>query len=257
VTATAPAAPARTGPRQPELAHAVARRLAAGEYARFVAQLRELAPGDWARPTACPAWDVHAMACHVLGMAEFAASPLEQARQFRAAKRADGLFLDALTALQVSKHIHRSPADIVERLATVSPRAARARARTPWLIRQLRMSDQPVDDTGVNTEDWALGYLTEVILTRDTWMHRTDIAGAAGRPLTLTTGHDGALVADVAEEWAQRHGQPCDLTLGGLAGGRWRWGTGGPAYDLDAVEFCRMVSGRGPGDGLLATRVPF
>jgi hypothetical protein len=38
------------------------------------------------------------MACHVLGMAELAASPVEQARQFRAAKRAPGLFLDALTA---------------------------------------------------------------------------------------------------------------------------------------------------------------
>ena len=65
------------------------------------------------------------------------------------------------------------------------------------------------------------------------------------------------LVADVAAEWAQRHGQPCILILTGPAGGRWAWGTGGPSYELDAVEFCRLVSGRGSGDGLLATPVPF
>jgi uncharacterized protein (TIGR03083 family) len=167
-------------PRRSALDHATAKRLAAAEYDRFTVQLRELAPGDWARPTACPAWDIHAMACHVLGMAELAASPVEQARQFRAAKRAQGLFLDALTALQVDKHRHRPPAEILARLAAVTPQAARNRGRTPWLIRQVRMRDQPVDSAGTQTEEWTVGYLTDVILTRDTWMHRTDIADAAG-----------------------------------------------------------------------------
>lgn len=257
MTATAAAARLRTGPRRPTLDHATARRLAAAEYDRFIAQLRQLAPDDWARPTACPAWDIHAMACHVLGMAELAASPREQARQFRAAKHTKGLFLDALTALQVAKHRHRPPAEILARLAAVTPRAAKNRGRTPWLIRQVRMSDQPVDNTGTQTEAWTVGYLTDVILTRDTWMHRSDIAAAAGRALMLTAGHDGILVADVAAEWAQRHGQPCTLTLTGPAGGCRAWGTGGPVYELDAVEFCRIVSGRGSGDGLLAIRVPF
>jgi uncharacterized protein (TIGR03083 family) len=247
----------RGGPRRPALEHAVARRLAAHEYDQFTSQLQELAPGDWGRPTACPAWDIHAMACHVLGMAEFAASPVEQLRQLRAAKRSEGLFLDALTALQVDKHRHQPPAEIVGRLAAVGPRAAKNRARTPWLIRQVRMSGQPVEETGTETEDWTLGYLTEVILTRDTWMHRTDIAAAAGRPLTLTSGHDGVLVGDIAAEWAQRHGQPCTLVLTGPAGGSWTWGAQGPSLELDAVEFCRIASGRAPGDGLLATRVPF
>jgi uncharacterized protein (TIGR03083 family) len=247
----------RQRPRRPNLDHASAKRLAAGEYDRFVAQLRDLAPEGWARPTVCPAWDIHQMACHVLGMAELAASPVEQARQLRAAKRAGGLLIDALTALQVDKHRHRPPAEILSRLASVTPRAATMRGRTPWPIRQVRMSGQPVDSTGTQTEDWTVGYLTEVILTRDTWMHRADIAAAAGRTLTLTPGHDGILVADVAAEWAQRHSQPCTLTLSGPAGGYHAWGTGGPSYELDAVEFCRIVSGRGSGEGLLATRVPF
>src|SRR5690242_17016648 len=114
----------RTPSRRPALDHTSAKCLAAEEYRRFTGQLRELAPDDWTRPTVCPAWDIHAMACHVLGMAEFAASPAEQARQLRAAKRADGLFLDALTALQVTKHQHRLPAEIIARLAAVTPRAA-------------------------------------------------------------------------------------------------------------------------------------
>lgn len=96
----------RTLPRRPALNHASAKRLAAAEYDRSLGQLRELAPGAWAQPTACPAWDTHATACHVPGMAEPAASPAEQARQSRAAN-AKGPFRDALTALQVDKHHHR------------------------------------------------------------------------------------------------------------------------------------------------------
>ena len=257
MTAATEAMPHRSRPRRRALDHTIAEHLAAAEYDCFISQLRELGPGDWARPTACPAWDIHAIACHVLGMAEFAASPIEQARQSRAAKRAKGPFLDALTALQVDKHRHRPPAEIVARLAAVTPRAAKNRGRTPRLVRQVRISGQPVDSASTQTEDWTVGYLTDVILTRDTWMHRSDIADAADRQLTLTAGHDGTLVADVAAEWAQRHGQPCTLTLTGPAGGCWAWGTSGPSYELDAVEFCRIVSGRGSGHGLLATPVPF
>ncbi|MGH8890378.1 MAG: maleylpyruvate isomerase family mycothiol-dependent enzyme [Acidothermaceae bacterium] len=244
-------------PRRPALRRDVAMRLAATEYDRFTAQLRDLEPADWHRPTACPAWDVHAMACHVLGMAEMAASPVEQVRQMLGARKAGGLFIDALTALQMAKHVDRSPAEVVARFAAVGPKAAKGRRRTPAPIRQLRMSDQPVDETGSQTESWRLGYLVDVILTRDPWMHRFDIALATGRAMELTPEHDGALVADVAAEWAARHGRPCEVHLTGPAGGSWSFGSGGPALELDAVEFCRIVSGRGSGEGLLATRVPF
>ncbi len=236
-------------------------RLAAHEYERFVAQLRDLSPDDWSRPTACPAWDVHAMACHVLGMAEFAASVPEQLRQMRAAHKAGGLVIDALTALQVDKHITRSPAELVTRLAEVAPRAAAGRRRTPALVRRIPLADQPVEETGTQTEKWRIGYLTDVILTRDTWMHRSDIAAATGRAMTLTAEHDGVLVADVAAEWAERHGQPCTITLTGPAGATWTFNgssAGDPAaHELDAVEFCRSLAGRGSGPGLLTARVPF
>ncbi|HET7529938.1 MAG TPA: maleylpyruvate isomerase family mycothiol-dependent enzyme [Mycobacteriales bacterium] len=247
-----------TTPRRPALDRAVAMRLAATEYERFLAALRELSDEDWHRPTVNTGWDVHAMVCHTLGMTEMAASVPEQLRQMRTASKTkgDGPFIDALTALQVRKHVHRSPAELVTRFAAVGPKAARGRRRTPALIRGRRIGDQPVDDHGT-TEPWTLGYLVDVILTRDPWMHRSDLAEATGRPMTLTADHDGVLVADVAAEWAARHGRPCTLTLTGPAGGTWTFAGGGEPLELDAVEFCRILSGRPEGSGLLATRVPF
>jgi uncharacterized cupin superfamily protein len=101
-----------------------------------------------------------------------------------------------------------------------------------------------------------------VILTRDTWMHRLDLARATGRDPVHTADHDGVIVADVVAEWARRHGQPYRLELTGPAGGSWSCGTGGEEIVMDAADFCRVLSGR-PGPeggqpwGLLATQVPF
>jgi hypothetical protein len=88
-------------------------------------------------------------------------------------------------------------------------------------------------------------------------MHRADIARATGTDHVLTPDHDGVIVADVAAEWATRHGLPFTLHLTGPAGGSWASGEGGPLINTNAVEFCRLVSGRGHGGGLLATQVPF
>ena len=99
-----------------------------------------------------------------------------------------------------------------------------------------------------------------MILTRDPWLHRTDIAAATGRELELTADHDGVIVADVVAEWADRHGKDFTLTLTGPAGGQWAVGVNGPIITVDAVEFCRVLSGRsGPVglDELLSTEVPF
>lgn len=75
--------------------------------------------------------------------------------------------------------------------------------------------------------------------------------------MVLTPEHDGVLVADVVDEWAGRHNRPIDLTLTGPAGGRWRTESGADPIELDAVEFCRILSGRAPGTGLLEVQVPF
>ncbi|MDQ3897009.1 MAG: hypothetical protein M3326_07140, partial [Actinomycetota bacterium] len=104
---------------------------------------------------------------------------------------------------------------------------------------------------------WTLGYLLDVIQTRDPWMHRVDIARATDAELVLTPDHDGRLVADVVADWARLHGRPFTLVLGGPAGGAFSSGDDGERHEVDAVEFCRIVSGRGAGTGLLTQEVPF
>jgi len=75
--------------------------------------------------------------------------------------------------------------------------------------------------------------------------------------MVLTSEHDGRVVADVVADWARRHGQSFVLRLEGPAGGSFSAGQDGPEVRLDALEFCRVLSGRGAADGLLATFVPF
>jgi uncharacterized protein (TIGR03083 family) len=242
-------------PRRSTLERAALMRLAATEYDRFGTLLGALDASDWTRPTECAGWDVRAMASHVLGMAQMAASIREGRRQQKAALKRGGMFIDALTALQVDERATLTPAQVTERFLEIGPRAARARRRTPAFIRRRRMPvPQTVDG---QLETWTLGYLIDTVLTRDPWMHRIDISRAVGRPLTLTAEHDGTLVGDVVTEWAARHRTPCRLDLSGPAGGSWTFGVGGATLELDAIEFCRMLSRRVPATGLLTSEVPF
>jgi len=103
---------APTVPRPAVLDHGTAMRLAATEYDRVLAALRRLAPADWHRPTDCTEWDVHAMASHILGMAEMAASLRVMVHQQRAAARRGG-GIDALTAVQVDERRGLTPDQIV------------------------------------------------------------------------------------------------------------------------------------------------
>lgn len=225
------------------------------EVSRMTDALRSLGDDDWTRPTACEAWDVRAMAGHVLGMTETFTGLGTMFRTMRAGAKAagGGEFIDGLTAVQVESTAHLSIDELIERLAAAGPTAARWRGRRR-LLRLMPMKQDPGDGT---TETWRMGYLVDVILTRDTWMHRSDLADAVGTPMSLTADHDGRLIADVVAEWARRHGRPFTLELTGPAGGRYRQGSGGDVITVDAVEFCRILSGRGTGHGLLAQRVPF
>jgi uncharacterized protein (TIGR03083 family) len=230
--------------------------LAAGESGRMVDLLRSLDAADWTKPTDCPAWDVRDVAGHVLGMTETFSSLRQFAHDMRAggkaAKAAGGPFIDGLTGLQVATNAALTQAQLLERLADAGPRQARWRARR-HLMRHMPMKQE----IGGVTETWRMGYLVDVILTRDTWMHRIDIARATGRQLVLTPEHDGRIVADVVAEWARRHGKPFMLHLGGPAGGTYAQGEGGEEITIDAIEFCRTLAGRAIGTGLLTQQVPF
>lgn len=113
------------------------------------------------------------------------------------------------------------------------------------------------EEVGGKQETWRMGYLLDVILTRDPWMHRVDIAHATGREIELTPEHDGRIIADVVAEWARRHGESFTLTLTGPVDGEYVSGENGEQITIDAVEFCRILSGRASGTGLLNQEVPF
>jgi uncharacterized protein (TIGR03083 family) len=241
------------------LTHAEGMALFATELQRNLDLMRHLDDTAWSAQTECPDWDVRRMYLHVLGACESGASVRELVHQMLTArryqKRNGGPLEAALSATQVTERIDLTPAQLTARLETVAPVTVRKRTRMPALMRKATMAvDGPV------VEKWSLGYLLDTIYLRDAWMHRIDVARATGAVLVLTPDHDGRIVADVVAEWARRHGQPFTLHLAGPAGGTFIGGhpsETSPVIELDAVQFCRILAGRAPGDGLLTTIVPF
>jgi uncharacterized protein (TIGR03083 family) len=242
--------------------HDEAMALAATEYNRFAALVESLSGVEWSAPTDCTEWIVRDVVLHVLGTAEGSASSEENEHQMRAARQwaeANGRpFVDGLGAVQISERSDLVDAEIPARVRRVFPDALNGRTNLPVAVREKLTID--VEIPGIS-ETWKLGYLTDLILTRDVWMHRVDISRATGRALELTAGHDGRLVADIVAEWARRHGHPFTLELRGSAGGTFVLGEAsdrdGEVIPVDAVEFCRIVSGRAPGAGLLTQEVAF
>ena len=89
-----------------------------------------------------------------------------------------GVDLDALTQLQVDERADWTPERITGRFAARGPKAAPAAAAPPSSSARRTMS--VLQDVNGVREPWTFGYLIDVILTRDPWMHRLDIAAATG-----------------------------------------------------------------------------
>ncbi|MDQ6856933.1 MAG: maleylpyruvate isomerase family mycothiol-dependent enzyme [Candidatus Dormibacteraeota bacterium] len=238
------------------LEHDEAMALASAEYDRLLAVVDDLSDEQWSLPTDCAGWDIKAMVGHIVGMLELQADAEERTRQISAAAAAvaesGGLRLDALTALQVSEHAALSTDQLRQALHEATPRGLAARRAIPKAVR-----DAPYDPQLPGETAWTMGYLFDIVHTRDPWIHRIDIARAVGREPQLIPDHDGRIVGDVVADWGRRHAQPFTLNLTGPAGGTYVAGRDGEHLNLDAVEFCRILSGREPASGLLTTRVVF
>lgn len=251
--------------------------LAQAAYDRLLELLSDLTEQEWSAPTECAPWDVAAMVGHVIGAARSGASLREAARQqwcgSRQAGRFDGNRLDATNDVQVRDHAALTPEERIVALREVAPAAVAGRLALP---RPLRRVSVPLDAGGSTAAGMPsrlqLGQLMDVVYTRDVWLHTLDIARATGRPYTPDAVVDARIVEDVVAEWMTRHGAPLELELTGPAGGRFRHGTGGGVLEMDAVELCRVLSGRAPVEGpgapamtaspismrrLLATRLVF
>jgi len=238
------------------LDHDDATSLAEAEYARLLGVVETLSPHDWQRATDCTGWSVRDMLGHLLGMATMQADPAELRRQIGIAtglaQESGELRLTELTALQVREHAHLTTSELLAGLHEAVPRVLAARRA---LTRERRAA--PYDPQLPGEPVWTVGYLVDVVLLRDPWMHRVDLCRAVGRDLLVTPEHDGRIVANVVGDWASRHRRPFGIELTGPAGGAFHAGHGGVGLRADAVGFCRTLSGRAPQEGLLRTWVPF
>ena len=69
---------------------------------------------------------------------------------------------------------------------------------TPCLLRTIRV---PLPALGGIVP---IGYLTDLIYTRDMWMHRLDICRATGREMIQTSHHDGRITALVVRDLVRK-----------------------------------------------------
>lgn len=243
--------------RIPPLSHREAVDMATTELGRFLALVESLAPGDWGLQTDCALWDVRQMVAHVAGTAAAYARWSEFKRQGsgraqRPYRQAGMNKLDAMNQIQVDDRAGWSPAELIAELKAMGPRAIATRGRLPAALRAIPL---PLGLAFPFGKVWIrVGYLTDLILTRDIWMHRLDISRAASREVVQTPGHDGRMTALVVRDLSQilgsrLGGQSVVYELAGPAGGFWRIGSSQKPtaiISMDTLDFHRLASGRLP-----------
>ncbi|MDG4820476.1 maleylpyruvate isomerase family mycothiol-dependent enzyme [Asanoa sp. WMMD1127] len=230
--------------------HALTRRqaadIAATELRAFGAAMASLDDTDWVRATDCSEWTVKDVVAHVCGQYEEIAKPTVLLRRLRVAKRRypDRTALDGHNQVQLDDLGKLSPRALFDRLARLGPVAIRRARLMPGLFR--RISTDRFFPDGPTMVEANLGYLVDVILPRDTWMHRLELARATGRVFDVDD-HDyeivGQVVRDLDRAWQR---PPLRLELTGPAGGLWELGDGPPVESVTADTMAMMLhlSGR-------------
>lgn len=224
------------------MSRAEARALMTHQNEAFLDLLRSLSSEEWDATTDCAPWTPKDIAAHVLGWADAFASFKELRHQYAAAykRRSEfGNITDAVNQVQVDERKGLALDELVRRLEEALPRFARFRGRIAGPGRFV-----PFYDPGllgrVN-----LAYVMNTIFTRDTFMHRVDIARATGKQLLLGL-REARLIEDVVVDWGDRTGANAIVGLTGPAGGVYRVGSGDAAtIEGDAIEFSRVLAGRG------------
>jgi uncharacterized protein (TIGR03083 family) len=236
----------------PRIKHDEAMAITAAENRRLWELLIDIKPDEWSLPTDCTRWDVRAIVVHLIAAAEAQASVVEFVRQTIAGRRLmeeiGGIYpVDGMNEAGVRARSHLTPEELPDWWSRVAAEALSFRRRMPAPIRALPLLRL---DRGL----WKpLGYLYDIGFTRDVWMHRVDLSRATGRTFNATAQHDGRIVADIIAEWATTHTDPFTLKLTGPAGGTYLRDSADPGDRLkvDAIDCCRILSGRGTPVGVL------
>ena len=84
---------------------------------------------------------------------------------------------DAHMMVQADEHRGTPPAELRVLFDQVWAKATRTISRTPELIRRVSMEVDPAPRM-------SFGYVQDILLARDLWMHRDDVCQALGRRST-------------------------------------------------------------------------
>jgi uncharacterized protein (TIGR03083 family) len=141
--------------------------------------LASLDGDDWHRRTVCDEWDVADIAGHLCGQAEDVIRPWSFPLRDRRAKRVypDVVLLDAHMMVQADDHRGTPPAELRARFDRLWAKASRTIYRNPGLIRRIQFKVEGIP----GFERIGLGYVQDILLARDLWMHRDDVCQALGR----------------------------------------------------------------------------
>lgn len=201
---------------------------------------------DWKRRTVCSAWDVADIVGHLCGQAEDVNKPWSFPLRERRAKRAypGVVLLDAHMMIQADDHRGTPPDELRARFDRLWAKATRTIARNPGFIRNFTVKLEGIP----GFETLSLGYIQDILLARDLWMHRDDVCQALGREFDAGP-YAEEVVAQVMLDLVDGpfwKGTPVVLTLTGQGGGTYRLGQGDPIATVrtDAVGYMRTLSGR-------------
>jgi len=196
-----------------------------------------LTPDQWRASTECPRWTVFDILAHVTAATQNAANPLLWVSDGVIGKirRPHDAFLDAGNEIGINRRRGQTAEQLIADFRSLIDAA-----QPPPLLRRLPV---PVGGLPRHAD---VAYLVDVILARDTWLHRYDIARATGGtvdPDTTSTEVVAQVVRDLALTW---RGPDVVLELTGPEGGIWLLGTDpdAPVATLPAVDYLRHLSGR-------------
>jgi uncharacterized protein (TIGR03083 family) len=218
------------------------------EIAAWHELLTSLDSDDWHVRTVCTEWDVADVVGHLCGQAEDVLVPWSFPMRDRRARRRypDVPLVDSHMLIQSDEHRGTPPAELIQQFDRLWDKANQSMLRRPELIRRIKIK---VEGIPIPTfQRLSFGYIQDILLPRDLWMHRDDVCRALGRP--FDPGKFGQeligqvlLDLEVFEVWA---GLPVRVVLSGPAGGIWQLGQGEPVADVrtDAVGYMRTISGR-------------
>ncbi|GAA1605996.1 hypothetical protein GCM10009804_72640 [Kribbella hippodromi] len=216
------------------------------ELAAWHTLLASIEGDEWTRRTVCDEWDVADIAGHLIGQAEDVNRMLSFPRRYRKAKRVypEVVRIDAHMMVQADEHRGTPPAELRVLFDQVWAKATRKISKNPELFRRVSLSMEGFDDVRLS-----LGYIQDILLARDLWMHRDDVCQALQRPFDAGP-YAVDLVAQVMYDvidgpyWGDRPAVELELT--GPGGAIYQLGRDEPVgrASVDAVAYMRTLSGR-------------